>query len=129
MALGCSTRVATRGHISAFAFEFLCSCHRVAHILILHWYYICRVLVTLYILFEVSAGLILSNAAHTMDTSHSVWTSLFPGQSKLPAALANIPLFSLASCEFSSLLDILHCIVLHWFCRRAGCKGCDLNET
>ena len=81
--------------------------------LLLHWYYVCSVLVALYILFEVSAGLILSNSAHTGDKSHSVWTSLFPGQSKLPAALTKIPVFSLATCEFSVLLVTLEHTVLH----------------
>ena len=74
---------------------------------------LCRVLVTLYIVFEVSAGLILANAAHTLDKTHSVWTSLFPGQSKLPAALTNTPVFSWTTCEFCVLLVTLGYTVLH----------------
>lgn len=67
----------------------------------------------LYVAFEFAGGVVLSNSAHTVDNSHVVWKSLFPGQSKLPAALTYLPVFSLATCESSVLLAAFGHIVLH----------------
>jgi len=111
--LVCSTRAAARGHVSVSALGSLRSCHRFAHNLLLHCCYICRVLTTFYLAFEIAGGVILSNSAHTVDNSRSVWRILFPGQSKLPAALARLPVFSLATCESCVLLVTLGHIVLH----------------
>ena len=113
MALGCSIRAAIRGHITVSTCGFLCSGHRFAHNSLLHWYYVCRVLLLLYSVFEIAAGVILSNSVHAVDNSHAVRRSLFPGQSKLPAALTHIPLFSVVTCESSVLLVTLGHIVLH----------------
>jgi len=109
----CSTRAATRGHISVSALGTLRSCYRIAHSLLLHWYYVCRVLTTFYLAFEIAGGVVLSNAAHRVDDSQSVLTSLFPGLSKLPAALSHLPVFCLATCECSVLLATFAHIVLH----------------
>ncbi|DBA70515.1 TPA: hypothetical protein ACH3X2_011916 [Trebouxia sp. C0005] len=75
------------------------------------------VLPVLYVAFEFAGGVVLSNSAHTVDNSHVVWKSLFPGQSKLPAALTYLPVFSLATwlvaAFLGSGLPVYRMAVLH----------------
>ena len=98
----------------------------------LHCYHVCRVLETLCFAIETAGGVVLSNSAHEVDNAHDVWRSLFPGQSKLPAALIKIPVFSVVTCELRPACSSKTYFIAQ-YCTGSvngqGCKGCDLVET